>query len=157
MAACYGAGALSALLARRSGRLALSVGHLATLAGAVVGLGVSLSILLGAPGRTLTRPLPALFPFARLSLSVDGLSAYFLLVISLVAVAAAIYGPAYLRAHSPGAGRARQAAQVFGLNVFLGCMTFVCCSGDALTFLLCWEGMTLASYVLVVSDDKDCL
>src|SRR5665811_1717923 len=157
MAACYGAGALSSLLAWWSGRLALGVGHLAALAGAVVGLGVSLGVLLGDPGRTLTQPLPVLFPFARLSLSVDGLSAYFLFVISLVAVAAAVYGPAYLRAHSPHAGAARQAAQVLALNVFLGCMAFVCCAGDALSFLLCWEGMTLASYVLVVSDDRDCL
>jgi hydrogenase-4 component B len=121
----------------------------------MAGLGVALAILLGTPGRTLLRPLPPLFPFARLSLSVDGLSAYFLLVISLVAVAATIYGPAYLRAHSPDAGRARQAAQAFALNVFLGSMTFACCAGDALTFLLCWEGMSLASYVLVVSDDRD--
>ena len=107
MAACYGAGALSSLLAWWSGRLALAVGHLAALAGAMAGLGVSVGILLGDPGRTLTQPLPVLFPFARLSLSVDGLSAYFLLVISLVAVAAAMYGPAYLRAHSPDAGPAR--------------------------------------------------
>ena len=121
----------------------------------MAGLGVSLGVLLGEPGRTLIQPLPDLFPFARLSLALDGLSAFFLLVISLVAVAAAIYGPAYLRAHSPGAGPARQAAQAFALNVFLGCMVFVCCAGDALTFLLCWEGMTLASYVLVVSDDRD--
>jgi len=155
VAACYGAGALSSLLARWSGRLALGVGHLAALAGAVAGLGVSLGVLLGPPGRTLVQPLPILFPFARLSLAVDGLSAYFLLVISLVAVAAAVYGPAYLRAHSPDAGAARQAAQVFALNVFLGSMALVCCAGDALTFLLSWEGMTLASYVLVVSDDRD--
>jgi hydrogenase-4 component B len=156
MAACYGVGALSSLLlARWSGRLALGVSHVSAFAGAVVGLRVSLGVLLGVPGRTLTQPLPILFPFARLSLSVDGLSAYFLLVISLVAVAAAIYGPEYLRAHSPDAGPARQAAQGLALNVFLGCMAFVCCAGDALTFLLCWEGMTLASYVLVVSDDRD--
>ncbi|OFW27933.1 MAG: hydrogenase 4 subunit B [Acidobacteria bacterium RIFCSPLOWO2_02_FULL_65_29] len=156
MAACYGAGALSSLLlARLSGRLALGVGHLAAFAGAVAGLGIALGVLLGAPGRTLTQPLPILFPFARLSLSVDGLSAYFLFVISLVAVAAALYGPAYLRAHSPDAGPARQAAQGFALNVFLGSMAFVCCADDALTFLFCWEGMTLASYVLVVSDDRD--
>ena len=155
MAACYGAGVLSPLLARWSGRLALGVGHLAALAGAVTGIGVALGVLLGGPGSTLSQPLPTLFPFARLSLSVDGLSAYFLLVISLVAVAAAIYGPAYLRAHSSGAGPARQASQALALNVFLGCMAFVCCAGDALTFLLCWEGMTLASYVLVVSDDQD--
>jgi hydrogenase-4 component B len=131
------------------------VGHLSALMGALAGIGVSLGILLGDPGRTLTQPLPAIFPFARLSLSVDGLSAYFLLVISLVAVASTIYGPAYLRAHSPDAGAARRATQVLALNVFLGCMVFLCCAGDALTFLLCWEGMTLASYVLVVSDDRD--
>src|SRR5260370_36298677 len=104
MAACYGAGALASLLARWSGRLALGVGHLAALAGAVAGLGVSLGVLLGDPGRTLTLPLPVLFPLARLSLSVDGLSAYFMLVISLVAAAPAIYGPACLRAPSPDAG-----------------------------------------------------
>ena len=155
MAVCYAAGALSSLLALRSGRLVLLVGHLAAFAGAVAGLGISLGVLLGGPGRTLTQPLPLLFPFARLSLSVDGLSAYFLFVISIVAVAAAIYAPAYLRAHSPDAGSARRGVQVFALNVFLGCMTFVCLAGDALTFLLCWEGMTLASYTLVVSDDRD--
>ncbi len=155
IAACYAAGALSALLARWSGRLALTVGHLAALAGAVAGIGVSLGVLLGDPGRTWTQPLPDLFPFARLSLALDALSAFFVLVISIVAVAAAIYGPAYLRAHTPDAGPARQAAQVFALNVFLGCMVFVCCAGDALSFLLCWEGMTLASYVLVVCDDRD--
>jgi hydrogenase-4 component B len=131
------------------------LGHLAAFAAALVGLAVSLGILLGGPGLTLTQPLPLLFPFARLSLSVDGLSAYFLFVISIVAVAAAVYGPAYLRAHSPDAGSARLGVQVFALNVFLGCMTFLCLAGDALTFLLCWEGMTLASYTLVVSDDRD--
>ncbi|MBI4501844.1 MAG: hydrogenase 4 subunit B [Gemmatimonadetes bacterium] len=155
IAVCYAAGILSSLLARWSGRLALRVGHLFALAGAVAGLGVSLGVLLGGPGFTLNQPLPALFPFARLSLSVDGLSAYFLLVISVVAIAAAIYGPAYLAAHAPDASAARQAAQVVALNVFLGCMVFVCAAGDAMTFLLCWEGMTLSSYVLVVSDDRD--
>ncbi len=155
MAACYGAGALSSLLARGSGRLALGAGHLAALAGAAAGIAVALGVLLGEPGLAVSRRLPDLFPFARLSLRVDGLSAYFLLVVSVVAVAAAVYGPAYLRTHSPDAGRARQAAQALSLNVFLGCMAFLCCAGDALTFLLCWEGMTLASYVLVVSDDRD--
>ena len=143
------------MLARWSGRAAIVAGHGAALAGAVTGIGVSLGILLGDAGCTLTVSLPNFFPFARLSLAVDGLSAYFLFVTSLVAVAATIYGPAYLQAHAPHAPPARQAAQVLALNVFLGCMAFVCCAGDAMTFLLCWEGMTLASYVLVVSDDRD--
>ncbi len=155
LGACYGAGAFSFVLARWSGRLALRVGHLAALAGALVGIVLSLAVLLGDPNATLHQPLPPLFPFARLSLAIDGLSGFFLLVISLVAVAAALYGPSYLRAHSPHAGPARQGVQVLALNVFLGSMALVCCAGDALTFLLCWEGMTLASYVLVVSEDHD--
>ena len=155
MAACYGAGALASLLALVSGRLALRVGHLATFGGAVVGIGVAVGVLSGAPVGGLTQPLPDLFPFARLSLAVDGLSAFFLLVISLVAVAAALYGPAYLHAHSPAAGAARSAVQVLALNGFLGGMVFLCCAGDAMTFLFTWEGMTLASYVLVVCEDRD--
>jgi len=155
MATCYAAGAFASLLAVWSGRLALVVGHIAAFAGAVTGLVVSLGILLGNPVQTLTLQLPDLFPFARLSLVVDGLSAYFLLVISLVAVAATIYGPAYLQAHSPEAGAGRRGVQVLALNTFLACMVFLCSAGDALSFILCWEGMTLASYVLVVSDDTD--
>ncbi len=155
MAGCYAVGAIASLSARWSGRLALGVGHLAALAGAAAGTGLALAVLLGEPGRTASLPLASLFPFARLSLAVDGLSAWFLLVVSVVSIAATLYGPAYLAAHSPDAGRGRQAAQTLALNVFLGCMSFLCCAGDAMTFLLCWEGMTLASYVLVVSDDRD--
>jgi len=33
-------------------------------------------------------------------------------------------------------------------------MALVLCAGDALTFLLAWEGMTLASYALVVAEGK---
>jgi hydrogenase-4 component B len=33
-------------------------------------------------------------------------------------------------------------------------MALVCCAGDLVTFLLSWEGMTLASWVLVVNDTR---
>jgi hydrogenase-4 component B len=93
--------------------------------------------------------LPRLFPFAAMSLSVDGLSAFFLLVIALVTAAAAIYAPSYLGAHANGPG-----VQTLALAVFVGCMALVCCAGDLVTFLLAWEGMTLASWILVVSDTR---
>ncbi len=127
----------------------LLLGHLLTLAGAVAGVAVALGVLLDGSAPPLRIALPQMFPFAEMSLSVDGLSAYFLLVISLVAAAAAIFGPSYLGAHAKA-----PVVQVLALNVFVGCMALVCCAGDALTFLLAWEGMTLASYVLVVSDTE---
>ena len=59
-----------------------------------------------------------------------------------------------LRPVLPRRARERPVVQTLALAVFVGCMALVCCAGDALTFLLAWEGMTLASYVLVVSDTR---
>jgi len=129
--------------------IVLWLGHLLTLAGAVAGAVVALGVLLSGSAPPLHVALPRMFPFAEMSLSLDGLSAFFLLVVSLVAAAAAIYGPRYLGAHAKA-----PFVQVLALNVFVGYMALVCCAGDALTFLMAWEGMTLASYVLVVSDTK---
>ncbi len=123
------------------------LGHLLLLAGALAVAVVALGVLVGGPAPPLHVALPRLFPFAAMSLSVDGLSAFFLLVIALVTAAAAIYGPSYLGSHAKA-----PVVQTLGLALFVGCMALVCCAGDSITFLLAWEGMTLASYALVVSD-----
>ncbi len=130
-------------------RVAVWLGHLFVLAAALGGGVLALSVLWGA-SPAIDVPLLRLFPFAELSLHVDGLSAYFVLVLSLVAAAAAIYGPSYLGPHARAPG-----VQTVALALFVGCMAVVCCAGDALTFLFAWEGMTLASYVLVVSDSEN--
>jgi hydrogenase-4 component B len=116
------------------------------LTGASAGTVFALGLLTGDPHSPLQIALPRLFPFAEMSLSVDGLSGFFLLVVSLITAAAASYAPAYL-AHAKA-----PLVQTLALAVFVACMAVVCCAGDGLTFLLAWEGMTLASYVLVVSD-----
>ncbi len=146
----YGAGALAALLSRTSRPVALGLGHLGLFVGALSGAIGATAVLLGwAPPAQVT--LPALFPFGRMTLELGGLGAYFVLVVSVVAAAAAVYGPAYLRAHPSGPA----GLQVLGLNAFVGSMIAVCCATDVLTFLLAWEGMTLASYALVVSEGGD--
>jgi hydrogenase-4 component B len=127
-------------------RVAVWLGHLLIVAAAGTAAIFALGVLAGS-----TPPvhvaLPRFFPFVAMSLSVDGLSAFFLLVIALVSAAAAIYAPSYLGAHAKGPG-----VQTLALALFVGCMALVCCAGDLVTFLLAWEGMTLASWVLVVSD-----
>ncbi len=127
-------------------RVVVWLGHLSILAGALAGAAVALRVL-ARSGPPLHVALPPSFPFVAMSLRVDGLSAFFLLVVTLVAAAAAIYGPSYLGAHAKA-----PVAQTLALGAFVACMALVCCAGDAVTFLLAWEGMTLASYVLVVSD-----
>ena len=127
-------------------RVTVWLGHLLIVVAAGIAAVFALNVLAGA-APPVHVALPRLFPFAAMSLSVDGLSAFFLLVIALVTIAAAIYAPSYLGAHAKG-----PAVQTLALAVFVGCMALVCCAGDLVTFLLAWEGMTLASWVLVVSD-----
>jgi hydrogenase-4 component B len=124
------------------------LGHLLALAGALAGAVLALRILGGSAPIHIR--LPQLFPFAQMSLAVDGLSAFFLLVIAVGVAAASMYGPSYLGAHAKA-----PVVQTIAFIVFVACMAVVCCAGDALTFLLAWEGMTLASYVLIVSDTKN--
>jgi hydrogenase-4 component B len=129
-------------------RFAVWLGHLAIAAAAISGAALALSIL-GGSAPPLHAALPRFFPFAAMSLAVDGLSAFFLLVIALVTLAAAVYAPSYLGAHARA-----PVVQTAALAVFVACMALVCCAGDLLTFLLSWEGMTLASYALVVVDTR---
>ena len=118
-------------------RLAVWLGHLAIVGAAAAAAVLAIGILVGATP-PVHAALPRLFPFAAMSLSVDGLSAYFVLVIALVAAAAALYGPSYLGAHARGPG-----VQTLALGAFVVSMALVCCAGDLVTFLLAWEGMTL--------------
>jgi hydrogenase-4 component B len=124
------------------------MGHILALAGALAVAVVALRVLGGS--EPIHVGLPRLFPFAQMSLFIDGLSAFFLLVISWVTVACALYGPSYLGAHTKA-----PVVQSTAFLVFVACMVLVCCAGDALTFLLAWEGMTLASYALIVSDARN--
>jgi hydrogenase-4 component B len=133
------------------GRATRVVGHLCLLIGAVAGSALAITCLIGGGNPVLVRvELPRFFPFADLSFALDGLGAFFLLVVSVVTIVAAIYGPAYLRAHAVSS----PTVVVMGINIFVGSMALVLCAGDALMFLLAWEGMTLASYALVLSDDN---
>ncbi len=129
-------------------RVLVWLGHLLILAGASAGATIAWQVLT-TTGAPLSRELPQLFPFASMALVIDGLSAFFLLVIALVAAAAALYGPAYLGQHAKA-----PLLQTVALASFVACMALVCCAGDGLTFLLAWEGMTLASYILVVCDTR---
>jgi hydrogenase-4 component B len=135
------------LEARTLSRLAVWLGHILIIAGAAAAALLALGVLLGSGSPVLRVALPALFPFTPMHLAVDGLSAYFVLVVALVTVAAALYAPSYLGAHAKA-----PLLQTLALALFVTCMALVCCAGDGLTFLLAWEGMTLASYVFVVVD-----
>ena len=87
-----------------------------------------------------------------LGYSVDALSAWFLLVLSMLAVPIAVFSLGYA-AH----GRLRSRSHFFGIafNVLLGAVELVFAAGDAITFLFAWELMTLTNAALVTTEHEE--
>ena len=87
-----------------------------------------------------------------LGFTVDALSAWFLLVLSLLAIPIALYSLGYARhgrlgLRSPFMGAA--------FTVLIGAVELVFSAADAITFLFAWELMTLTSAALVATEHEE--
>lgn len=81
--------------------------------------------------------------------AVAPLSAWFLMVLGIVAIPVAVYSEGYF-AHA--VAPSRMAGVGIGFNVLVGSVELVFAAGDVMTFLFAWEMMTLATAALVVTD-----
>lgn len=143
----YVAGGFAALLAGRYAESAARLcGGLSSAAGALCGLVASLPVLWRGQVATCGSASPS--SFAHFVLRVDGLAAFMVLVVSLVALAAGVYALGYLKEY---AGRGIGAICFF-LNLFVASMVMVAVVDNAFYFVLFWEAMTLASWFLVIVD-----
>ena len=158
----YLVGALAGLLPARAasndgGRLATRrraaarVSHALSLLAAVTGLAAAAAVLLS-PGRELTLGLSLRLPYSLSRLRLDGLSAFFLLIISVGSLSASLYAPSYLRSYE---GRKPTGWLASACNLFVLAMAVVVTAGDAVLFLVAWEVMSVASYLLVMTEHED--
>ncbi|MBW4622344.1 MAG: hydrogenase 4 subunit B [Cyanosarcina radialis HA8281-LM2] len=147
----YSLGALGAILGGR-GQLGRSlVGALAAI-GATAGLLLGLTVIF--TGQSFTAFVPALLPVGGgLALRLDPLGAFFLSVIGVVAIPASLYGIAYNEIYESERGSLRLLGAMF--NLFLLAMSLVTLADNVFTFLLMWEGMSLTSYFLVITESDE--
>lgn len=89
------------------------------------------------------------FPLLSFSFRIDGLAAFFLLIISVVGAMASLYGIGYRK---QSGGHYRSESFGFFYAIFLSGLFLVPAANNALFFLVVWEIMSLASYFLVVSE-----
>ncbi|MBI5870828.1 MAG: hydrogenase 4 subunit B [Actinobacteria bacterium] len=150
MLAFFAAGALGALLLWRNDRAANAWSHWLAIAGSAAGLIFSGAVLYKgvAPSFAAVSSLPLL----SLSFRIDRLSAFFMLVISLVALACSIYALGYVRHYY---GNYSIGVLGFFYNIFIASMIAVVTAHNALFFLIVWEVMALASYFLVVYENRE--
>ena len=142
-----GAGALTGLLVpdRRNPVFLAWVGALAALAAAVLAVRVLWS---GAVYKAL---LWTIVPFGALSVSVDRLSALFLLVAAAVVMASAVFSASYLERY---AGRYSLKMMSAWFLLLFASIVLIFVAADALLFLLAWEAMSILSYLLVVFEHR---
>ncbi len=143
--------------------VALSLGALAAIAGATLprrvrvpvaaalgalGCAVSLVAAVGdlIDGRTILVHSDRLLPFSGVSLTLDPLAALFVVLSSLVGVAACLYLVGY--AHGPSASRS--AVSIF--MVFVLALSVVPLASNIVSFMFAWELMALSSLLLIVTD-----
>jgi hydrogenase-4 component B len=86
-----------------------------------------------------------------LTYAVDGLSAWFLLICSVVATPIAVFSVGYL-GHPPFSRRSVFLGAAF--NVMMAAMELVFVADNAVAFLFAWELMTLASAALVATEHE---
>ncbi len=145
---CYALGILSPLCVRRPQAHALAA-HL--FAAAAAGIGVGLGIW----GLLSTKPLAAAvessLPLLTFAIRLDPLASFFLLTISLVALAVSIYAIGYVP-HIRGGASVKALGALY--NAFLASMTLVVLADNGFLFLIVWELMSLLSYFLVVTEHE---
>lgn len=142
-------GALLAVCFCRADRLALATGS----GGAVLGCGLGFAGSLLALIKNQRAELSAAWtlPTGQFHVAYDSLSAFFLLAVFLVAGLSAIYGAGYLRSYL---GKQRVAPALVFFNLLVVAMVGVVVARDAILFLIAWEGMTIASFFLVVFESQ---
>lgn len=144
LAVLLGSAAVSAMLSCRP-RLSLIV----SLGAMLVAGGLSTTNALGMLAGTIHESSFSIawnMPLGAVWLRVDGLSAWFMLVIGVSTVAAAIYSWSYFQA-----AIGHEQVGVIGslMCVLVAGMVLSVCAGDAVLFLVGWELMSLAAFGLV--------
>jgi len=110
-----------------------------------------LAVLSGLPGFTLELPLG--LPWLNWHLHFDPLSAFFLGIIGIVTFAVSLFGPAYVREYE----RSDYSQTVMGVatGLFVAGMQLVVLADDTYAFMIAWELMSVASYILVAYEHHD--
>jgi hydrogenase-4 component B len=144
----YAVGAAGSLLALRHEKLANLFGFGCATVAACFGIGAALLGLISGPGAGggAFELWPSLVPYLKLTVKLDPLGAFFLLIVSFLALALSMYSFGYVRGFY---GRKSVGVLAAFYNTLLLATTLVFTASNAFFFLLSWEVMALTAYCLV--------
>lgn len=91
--------------------------------------------------------------FGNISIHIDSLSSWFILIINLICVNGAFYGVGYMRQYDEQKTNLSLHWRLFLL--FQSSMLWVCVLQNGFAFLVVWELMSISSFLLVIFDHKN--
>lgn len=136
-------GGFAAMITSRRASLSHALGAGSCVVSVALGAAALARILTGSESAALSAPWS--IPYGAFSVGVDPLSAFFLIPIWIVSLAAAVYGAEYMRAYRERA----TGVSWFFFNVLVSSMVLLVVARDGVLFLVAWEVMTIASFFLV--------
>ena len=142
-------GVASAVAGRWSERSSVVLGLAGAGVACLAGLAAALAGLTARAAGTVT--LPWRMPYGAFSIGLDPLGAFFLIPLFLLSGLAAVFALGYFR---PWRGRNPGRFWLF-YNLLVASMVLVVLARNGVLFLVAWEVMSLASFFLVVFDDRD--
>ena len=143
----YGVGIVGSLAALRRERIANVVGFGSATVAAVCGILAAVLALTVEQGLGGSFELwPSLIPYVKLTVKLDPLSAFFVLIVSVLALAVSIYSFGYVRGFY---GRKNVGVLGAFYNALLLATTLVFTASNAFFFLIAWEIMALTAYCLI--------
>ncbi len=141
-------GALLSLVLQKARIITITAAIYAGL-GSIAAIVAGIGVLSGTPAPV--GMLETNLPFGALTLKLDILSAFFLVVIGLVSLPIAIYSIGYL---SHTTGRRVMAFSVL-FNLLLLSLVLIVAASDMIVFIMAWEAMAFLSYMMVNFDYED--
>jgi hydrogenase-4 component B len=91
--------------------------------------------------------------FGNISIHIDSLSAWFILIVNLTCINGAFYGIGYMRQYDEQTTNLCLHWRLFLL--FQASMLWVCTVQNGLAFLIVWELMSISSFLLVIFEHKN--
>ena len=110
----------------------------------------SIGVLMGASEIVIMQMQSPIFGIE--SLSIDSLSAFMLLIIGISGIATILYSRGYLEHYLKEKSSAHISLHYLALVVMIISMMLVVISSGGFSFLLAWEMMTIASFILILFD-----
>jgi hydrogenase-4 component B len=132
----------------RPDRLALRVVH-GGIGGFSLALGISAGIRLIAGGEVTELDLPFGLPWMGTHFRLDDLACFFMAAINLVIALIMVFADGY------ASRQAEPARTLAPLPIFVAACNLVLLANDAFVFLLAWELMSLAAWLLVLANHRD--